>query len=66
MFSYFLARPRKETLADEQGLARYSSAEEERERRAAQRRGTYSTAQYLEVLAWPLVQRVARLTGAIT
>jgi hypothetical protein len=65
MFSYFLARPRKETLADDQRLARYSDEEAERERRAAQRRGTYSKAQYLEVLAWPLVKRVARLTGAI-
>lgn len=59
MFSYFIARPRKESLQDAARVAEFQAEEEERERRASQRCGVYSTAQHLEVLSWPLVRRFA-------
>jgi SAM-dependent methyltransferase len=49
MFSYYLARPRKESLADP-ALAAYRQAENAREARAARHLGAYSTADWLLAL----------------
>jgi SAM-dependent methyltransferase len=66
MFSYFIARPRKESLVDSAKLDRYRQEEEHREHLASRRLGAYSMSQYLQVLGWPVVVRVARVAGLKT
>jgi SAM-dependent methyltransferase len=63
MFSYFIGRPRKESLGDPAELARYQREEEDRELEASRWRGAYTKRQYLMVLGWPLIVRAARFVG---
>jgi len=63
MFSYFIGRPRKESLDDSAKLDRYRQEEEDREHLASRRRGAYSLSQYLLVRGWPLAVRAARVAG---
>jgi SAM-dependent methyltransferase len=50
LFSYFIARPKKEVLENNELLEKYQAIEELRERKAYARRGTYSNRDYLKVL----------------
>lgn len=59
MFSYYLARPRKESLEDP-ALAAYRDAEDAREAWAARHLGTYSFADWLLSMAMLPLMRVAK------
>jgi len=51
MFSYFIARPRKESLSDTRKIARYQRQENRREEKAARRYGTYYIGDTLTVIS---------------
>lgn len=50
MFSYFIARPNKRSLADAAALRRLQDSEDEREAWSRAHHGTYSTRQYLSAV----------------
>ena len=50
LFSYFIARPKKEVLENEELMETYQVSEMVRERKAHTRRGTYSNRDYLIML----------------
>ena len=50
MFSYFLARPSKETLLDLADIARFEREENQREELANRRGGVYSLSDYFYMI----------------
>lgn len=58
MFSYFICRPRKAVLEDEERLSAWQREEDDREEWARRHRGVYSATEYVDLcaqLAWARV-----------